>query len=99
MISIAYTEKETPLYASSTNREYIEDIPSWKKAEQIVKKLIKEGHYNIFIDKFDRDNNLIDYKGFNWIENNEAIKLREKEMKQLEASKKPLDDFMDSFFK
>ena len=73
MISIAYTPGNIDPLKKDNNgnliahqvREYIEAIKSWAKAESIVKKLIKDGHYDIFIDKYDRDNDLIAYKGFN----------------------------------
>ena len=72
MISIAYTksdisptEKNDLGLVAHQNREYIEHIGSWAKAERIVKKLIAQGNYDIFIDKYDRDNDLIDYKGYN----------------------------------
>lgn len=71
MISIAYTpshispteKNELGLIAHQV-REYIEYIPSMRKAESIVKRLIKEGHYDIFIDRYNSIG-LCDYKGFN----------------------------------
>lgn len=72
MIEVAYTpENISPTehdsngnYIAHQIREYIQ-CRSTKQAEAIVKKLIQRGCFDIFIDYFDRDGDLIASTSFN----------------------------------